>query len=823
MPITQILLASGPSGPPTYTLTPFFSGGPESVDEGSSLTFIVGGTNIPNGIYYWDTNRSGDFSEVIAGSVTVTNNSGSFIVYPTADDTTEGAETFTATLYSSEGGTTLVTSSSVTINDTSIGETPFRAYLNSDDVSGGQGGNGWWSYVQGGAPTWLATSTFSVSAPTYNSITYPNTVTTGNTYDFTAGQYLISPTLVRSGAWMSTPISIDFWFYPTANGIQLLTELGQTQLSANYHTTLLEISGTGNIKARFWQSGGGLGQVITSSDTVNLNQWNHIYFVEDTNGAHTFALNGVATTGLPTYIRARPTSPSVNGIHYAVGGSDTTNMGNTGGFQGKIGILEIRDHVASSTYTDANYLKFFAPVYEVTPAANNVDEGSSLEFTVSGTNIPNGTYYWTIETGSSEFDASSGSFTITSNAGSFTVTPTEDVTTEGADTFTVVIRSGSITGTELIFPTSPITINDTSLSMTAPFSLQFGGAAEGDYLSTPASADWALSTTWTIEFWSRATTATIAEGPGLWTVMCQNTSSGIDIYYQDAKLKVNNGVVLADEPPVGQWTHVALVSDGEELKLYYNGVNQYTGGAWNLGNTTDPLVIGKRGQLPYQYFPGQLAMIRISGAAMYSTNFTSTTTYTVEESGTILFLGTDNPLADLSTYELNGIDTSAYNGGTLYFSKSIYPNLDKQVQAGNTVTKVSDSSTSVVSGAVFTADPDNWGINVSPSMDAITVNFSGARHTVTNTGVTQSERFPLTYTVRQWLGSYDPGGSNGYLNVRIADYTDAESIPVGAKTAIGTVTSNSLDDYFGTPVRQLGIEPYQQIGSGDYFTFVWSR
>ena len=739
----SVAASDGGAPPPTPSYSVGWSGS-DNVNEGDNQQFNVGGTNIPNDTYYWtiETN-AGDFATT-SGTVSVTSNSGTFTVTPTADTTTEGAETFTVALRSgSITGTILATSTAVTINDTSIGATPFRAYLNSDDVSGGQGGNGWWGYVQGGAPTWLAASTFSVSAPTYNSITYPDTVTTGNTYDFTAGQYLISPTLVRAGAWMSTLISIDFWFYPTANGVQLLTELGQLQLSADYHGTLLEIDSSSYVKARFWQVGGGLAQVITSSNTVNLNQWNHIYFVEDTNGAHTFALNGVATTGLPTYTRAMP-SPN---IHYAVGGSDTTNMGSTGGFQGKIGILEIRDHVESSTYSDVAYLKFFAPVYEVTPAANNVDEGSSLEFTVSGTNIPDNTYYWTIETGSSEFDTSSGSFTITSNAGSFTVTPSADTTTEGAETFTVVIRSGSITGTELIFPTSPITINDTSLTPTAPFSLQFGGEAEGDYLSTPASGDWALSTSWTIEFWSRATTATIAAGPGLWTVMCQNTSSGIDIYYQDAKLKINNGVVLADEPPVGQWTHVALVSDGEELKLYYNGVNQYTGSAWNLGNTTDPLVIGRRGQLPYQYFPGQLALIRISGAAMYSTNFTSSTTYTVEESGTILFLDSATPLMDTS----------------------------------------------------------------------------GNNHAITNTGVTQSERFPLTYTVRQWLGSYDPGGSNGYLNVRIADYPNAESIPVGAKTAIGTVTSNGPNDYIGTPSRQLGIEPSQQISSGNYFTFVWSR
>jgi hypothetical protein len=126
----------------------------------------------------------------------------------------------------------------------------------------------------------------------------------------------------------------------------LLTELGQPQLSADYHTTLLEISSAGNIKARFWQVGGGLDQVITSSNAVVIDQWNHIYFAEDTNGAHTFALNGVATTGLPTYTRSPPLTE-----YFAVGGSDTTNMGNTNGFQGKIGYLTIADYVNGSTYS----------------------------------------------------------------------------------------------------------------------------------------------------------------------------------------------------------------------------------------------------------------------------------------------------------------------------------------------------------------------------------------------------------------------------------------------------------------------------------------
>jgi hypothetical protein len=463
--------------------------------------------------------------------------------------------------------------------------------------------------------------------------------------------------------------------------------------------------------------------------------------------------------------------------------------------------------------------------YEVTPAANNVDEGSSLEFTVSGTNIPDDTYYWTIETGSSEFATTSGSFSITSNAGSFTVTPTADESTEGADTFTLVIRSGSITGTELIFPTSPVTINDTSLTLVPPFSMAFTGAGTRRLAVQYFQSDWNLGTTWTLEWWSKTTTRSLQV---LRTVMSQEPSAGsIDVYYENGNLRMSNGTLLWVEPPVGGvpfgsvtkttdnqgwgndqigilpttggtgsgltvsvgdsgsnyssivindpgegyttgdvitvtsvdesvsdsftitasvrgiWTHVAISSDEGLVTVYYNGIEQNSAQRnLALTDSTQDLYIGRRGNNNFQYFDGDLALIRISEVARYATAFSPSVSYGVDAE-TLLFLGTNNPLADLSTYELNGVDTSAYNGGQLYFSKSTYPNLDKQVQAGNTVTKVSDSTTSVVTGAVFTADPDNWGINVSPSMDATnTVNFSGIRHTVTNTGVVRTNDVP---------------------------------------------------------------------------------
>ena len=106
---------------PTYTITPDFS----SVDEGNTLTFNIGGENITDGTYYWTIeSNAGDFTTT-NGSFSISSNVGSFSVTPTADSTTEGVEVFEVAIRSgSITGTILQTSSSVTINDTSLDPAP---------------------------------------------------------------------------------------------------------------------------------------------------------------------------------------------------------------------------------------------------------------------------------------------------------------------------------------------------------------------------------------------------------------------------------------------------------------------------------------------------------------------------------------------------------------------------------------------------------------------------------------------------------------------------------------------------------------------------
>jgi hypothetical protein len=115
--------ASG-SATPTYSM----SSAANNINEGSSLSLTVTTQNVANTtVLYWGvTENPGDFT-VSTGTVTITANTGSFNVTPTADNTTEGAETFTVKLYTDSARTNEVASvSNLTINDTS--EDPAARY-----------------------------------------------------------------------------------------------------------------------------------------------------------------------------------------------------------------------------------------------------------------------------------------------------------------------------------------------------------------------------------------------------------------------------------------------------------------------------------------------------------------------------------------------------------------------------------------------------------------------------------------------------------------------------------------------------------------------
>ena len=77
--------------------------------------------------------------------------------------------------------------------------------------------------------------------------------------------------------------------------------------------------------------------------------------------------------------------------------------------------------------------------YVVTPTALTVNEGSSAVFNVTGTNIPNGTYYWT----TASFTAGSGDFLATSGDAIFTSPGTHSWTCPAGVTSVSIVAIGA--------------------------------------------------------------------------------------------------------------------------------------------------------------------------------------------------------------------------------------------------------------------------------------------------------------------------------------------------------------------------------------------
>jgi hypothetical protein len=148
------------------------------------------------------------------------------------------------------------------------------------------------------------------------------------------------------------------------------------------------------------------------------------------------------------------------------------------------------------------------------------------------------------------------------------------------------------------------------------------GASSFMQVGTAGSTPWALGTTWTIEWWQKATNATTVSG--LYSVMGQRDgTSVIDIYYQSGNLHAGNSRAICAEPPVGQWVHVAMVTSNGSVKVYYDGVAQSVNAMnYNLQDSALALYIGCRGNNLFQNFIGKLTNIRITDTEVYAGNFT---------------------------------------------------------------------------------------------------------------------------------------------------------------------------------------------------------
>lgn len=177
------------------------------------------------------------------------------------------------------------------------------------------------SFTRGGSTVTNIAGTASGNASIVNSPIFINSL--GYVSLNGTNQYVVTPNLrtyfKSLDASIQKSFTISFWVYPTAASGDLIYELDSQTPNSGWNASNVELV-NGYVKYRTW-NGSNLGPQVTSSTTVNINQWYHVAMVYDGTSLKGY-LNGVLQ-GAQTYVRVIPT----NGQFYAIGAGGDQNMG----------------------------------------------------------------------------------------------------------------------------------------------------------------------------------------------------------------------------------------------------------------------------------------------------------------------------------------------------------------------------------------------------------------------------------------------------------------------------------------------------------------
>jgi tRNA threonylcarbamoyladenosine modification (KEOPS) complex Pcc1 subunit len=541
---------------PTYTIT-----SAASVNEGSSLTFTATTTNVVNGtILNWSVTNAGDFA-ISTGTVTINSSTGTFSVTPTADITTEGAETFTASIYTgSTTGSPVATSNAVTINDTS--NKSIVVFGDSLSTYGGV------TLIPGQDPTVEASyapdQTWSITYAIQK--LYPNyTVTNVSRGGMTTSEAL-------SG---DTPVGLTNPFGASDTITQYITDNNPNKIVLRY---------------------GGADAVLTVNATTTLNNLQTIIdFAVARNievilvGVNPFAVYG--NSGNPGYFPSTMNSTREaaalainNGIisKATAQGLKYTNprvlsippkgipdglhpYRHFGGIISRENLSQLRTQVPlneQGTVPPETYT-FSSPV-----VGTSVYEGGTVTFTLTTTGVTNGTVLWwngSSDTGTQIPDILDpspphGSVTINSNSGTIAVTvATDAINPETDESFYIELFLTQADRDSFINPitySNVVAINNGP----APSYVSFVGVTDGG-----AGADWYISEgQYTATF--TLTTANVPNGTTLyWTTVSADGYGTITADdFTDGKIQ-DTVIVQNNTATITRSARADLTTEGSEL------------------------------------------------------------------------------------------------------------------------------------------------------------------------------------------------------------------------------------------------------------------
>jgi hypothetical protein len=143
--------------------------------------------------------------------------------------------------------------------------------------------------------------------------------------------------------------SIFMWIYPKGDGV-IVSEVGIENSLLGWHTSIIEMV-SGTLKFGLWN--GIDNSVITSSISTPLNNWYYIGMTYD-GSTLTAYVDGVSA-GNVTFNRQAPYNVGSNGLFYLLAHEDTTNMGDGGFGDYRIGSFEVYTTALSVGQINSNY------------------------------------------------------------------------------------------------------------------------------------------------------------------------------------------------------------------------------------------------------------------------------------------------------------------------------------------------------------------------------------------------------------------------------------------------------------------------------------
>jgi hypothetical protein len=189
--------------------------------------------------------------------------------------------------------------------------------------------------------------------------------------------------------------------------------------------------------------------------------------------ASDYTVNGV---DLDTIFKARSSTKRAD-IGIKVGGVDMSNRYEpTNGSDQITTNTDIKINNTDLRYIFQNY-NYAPPTYSISRSASTVNEGSQATFTLTTTNVSNGTIVPYTITGVSSADIGNssltGNFTVNNNSATLTLNITADLLTEGVETLTLTLAINNASASISIGDTSLSTVNHKSI-------FTFGGYSDTD-------------------------------------------------------------------------------------------------------------------------------------------------------------------------------------------------------------------------------------------------------------------------------------------------------------------------------------------------------